>query len=51
MEAEDEDWDRLKLINKGIKYINLPSIFNDIYTASSVPYYLEKREFSKVSYI
>ena len=51
MEAEDEDWDRLKLINKGIKYINLPSIFNDIYTASSVPYYFEKREFPTISYI
>ena len=51
MEAEDEGWDPLKLINKGIKFINLPSIFNDIYTASSVPHYFEKREFPTISYI
>ena len=30
VEAEDEGWDPVKLINKGIEFINLHSIFNDI---------------------
>ena len=42
MEAEGDFWDPIKFINKGIKNLNLPSIFNSSYITSSTPDYLKK---------
>ena len=41
---------KIQFVSKGIKFINLPSIFKDKSVISSVPTYFENKEFSIICY-
>ena len=41
---------KIQLVNKGIKFINLPSIFKEKYAISSVPTYFDNKESSIICY-
>ena len=41
---------KIQFVNKGIKFINLPSIFKDKSVISSIPTYFENKESPIISY-
>ena len=41
---------KIQFVNKGIEFINLPSIFKDKYVISSIPTYFENKESPIVCY-
>ena len=41
---------KIQFVNKGIKYINLPSIFKDKSVISSIPSYFENKESPIICY-
>ena len=42
---------KIQFVNKGIEFINLPSIFKDKSVISSIPTYFEKKDFFFVCFV
>ena len=42
---------KIQFVNKGVVFINLPSIFKDKSVISSIPTYFENKEFPIICYI
>ena len=41
---------KIQFVNKGIEFINVPSIFKNTYVISSIPTYFENKEYPTISY-